>query len=222
MHEFYKNLIISLLTFSIGCIISLISPKILKKVLRKITSATQSKTDDYIADLIIDTIKPLGFTLSFIIGWKVLLIGGLVDKTLIGISKFIFLIYIVRFINRVFFKIIQRWSDKINDKSISEMIRSLSPMIGASVWSIGIIFYLQNMGVQMAAIWALLSAGGIGAGLALKEPVQEFFEYITILLDKPFQSGQFIHIDGIWAKVERVGVRSVSYTHLTLPTILLV
>ena len=208
MHEFYKNLIISLLTFSIGCIISLVSPKILKKVLRKITAATQSKTDDYIADLIIDTIKPLGFTLSFIIGWKVLLIGGLVDKTLIGISKFIFLIYIVRFINRVFFKIIQRWSDKINDQSISEMIRSLSPMIGASVWSIGIIFYLQNMGVQMAAIWALLSAGGIGAGLALKEPVQEFFEYITILLDKPFQSGQFIHIDGIWAKVERVGVRS--------------
>ena len=60
----------------------------------------------------------------------------------------------------------------------------------------------------MAAIWALLSAGGIGAGLALKEPVQEFFEYITILLDKPFQSGQFIHIDNIWAKVERVGVRS--------------
>ena len=97
---------------------------------------------------------------------------------------------------------------QINDKSISEMIRSLSPMVGASVWSLGVIFYLQNMGVQMAAIWALLSAGGIGAGLALKEPVQEFFEYITILLDKPFQNGQFIHIEGIWAKVESVGVRS--------------
>jgi len=64
------------------------------------------------------------------------------------------------------------------------------------------------MGVQMAAIWALLSAGGIGAGLALKEPVQEFFEYITILLDKPFENGQFINVDGIWASVERVGVRS--------------
>ena len=208
MNDFYKNLIISLLIFSIGCIISLVSPKVLKKILRKITSATQSQTDDYIAALLIDTIKPLGFVLSFIIGWKILLIGGIVDKTLIGISKFICLIYIVRFINKVFLKIIQRWASKINDQSISEMIRSLSPMVGASVWSIGIIFYLQNMGVQMAAIWALLSAGGIGAGLALKEPVQEFFEYITILLDKPFQSGQFIHIDGILAKVERVGVRS--------------
>ena len=98
MDDFYKNLIISLLTFSIGCIFSLVSPKILKKVLRKLTSATQSKTDDYIAALLIDTIKPLGFILSFIVGWKVLLIGGIVDKTLMGISKFISLIYIVRFI----------------------------------------------------------------------------------------------------------------------------
>jgi len=208
MDDFYKNILISLLTLRLGCNISLVSPKILKKVLRRITSATQSKTDDYIATLLIETIKPLGFILSFIVAWKVLLIGGIVDKTLIGISKFLCLIYIVRFVNRVFLKIIQRWANKINDQSISEMIRSLSPMVGASVWSIGIIFYLQNMGVQMAAIWALLSAGGIGAGLALKEPVQEFFEYITILLDKPFQNGQFIHIDGVLAKVERVGVRS--------------
>ena len=168
MNDFYKNIIISLLTLSIGCIISLVSPKVLKKVLRRITSATQSKTDDYIATLLIETIKPLGFILSFIVAWKVLLIGGIVDKTLIGISKFLCLIYIVRFVNRVFLKLIQRWASKINDQSISEMIRSLSPMVGASVWSLGVIFYLQNMGVQMAAIWALLSAGGIGAGLALK------------------------------------------------------
>ena len=100
----YQNIIISLFTFSIGCIISLVSPKILKKALRRITSATQSKTDDYIAALIIDTIKPLGFILSFIIGWKILLIGGIVDKTIIGISKFLCLIYIVRFVNRVFLK----------------------------------------------------------------------------------------------------------------------
>ena len=208
MNEFYRNLIVSILSFIIGCIISLISPKILRNILNKITSKTKSKTDDYIASLLIETIKPLGFILSFIIGWKFLLIGGVVDKIFIGVSKFICLIYIVSFINRVFLKIIQRWANRVNDKSISEMIRSLSPMARALVWSIGIIFYLQNMGVQMAAIWALLSAGGIGAGLALKEPVQEFFEYITILLDKPFQSGQFIHIEGIWAKVERVGVRS--------------
>ena len=60
----------------------------------------------------------------------------------------------------------------------------------------------------MTAIWALLSAGGIGAGLALKDPVQEFFEYITILLDKPFQKGEFINSVGVLGMDERVGVRS--------------
>ena len=87
MHDFYKNLIIALLTFSIGCIISLVSPKILKKVLRKITSATQSKTDDYIAALIIDTIKPLGFTyfvgeilvVLVIVLYEIKIVRGLVD-----------------------------------------------------------------------------------------------------------------------------------------------
>ena len=85
------------------------------------------------------------------------------------------------------------------------MISSLTPLIKALTWTIGSIFFLQNIGVQMTAIWALLSAGGIGAGLALKDPVQEFFEYITILLDKPFQKGEFIKSDGVLGRVERVG-----------------
>ena len=88
------------------------------------------------------------------------------------------------------------------------MISSLTPLIKAFTWTIGSIFFLQNIGVQMTAIWALLSAGGIGAGLALKDPVQEFFEYITILLDKPFQKGEFIKADSVLGMVERVGVRS--------------
>ena len=89
------------------------------------------------------------------------------------------------------------------------MISSLTPLIKAFTWTIGSIFYLQNIGVQMTAIWALLSAGGIGVGLALKDPAQEFFEYITILLDKPFQKGEFIKTKtGVLGSVEAVGVRS--------------
>ena len=120
----------------------------------------------------------------------------------------ILLILIVRLINRILLRLLSSWSERINDDAVSTMLKSLSPMLRAIIWCIGIVFYLNNMGVQMAAIWDLLSAGVIGAGLALKEPVQEFFEYITILLDKPFENGQFIHVDGVWASVERVGVRS--------------
>ena len=60
----------------------------------------------------------------------------------------------------------------------------------------------------MAAVWAVLSAGGIGIGLALKEPAQELFAYLMILIDKPFSVGQFINVGDVWATVEKVGVRS--------------
>tara|TARA_Y100001968_G_scaffold330826_1_gene383700 strand:- start:2304 stop:3353 length:1050 start_codon:yes stop_codon:yes gene_type:complete len=208
MDTFYRIIIPSLGVLIVGLISTLILSKFVRNILTKIANRTNNKVDDFIVKSLVEAIKPLGFLISLSMSWKILEINENIDNFILGIIKFICMIIIIRLINRISLKVIQHWSVQIDDKSISTMLYSLSPMIRAVAWSIGIVFYLQNMGVQMTALWALLSAGGIGAGLALKEPVQEFFEYITILLDKPFQNDQFIHIDGIWAKVERVGVRS--------------
>ncbi len=208
MDDFYRLLLTSAATFIIGSLLTLVAARLTKVIFGRITARTSSETDDYILQVLVTTIKPLGLLISASVAWKVLPIENEINNAVLGIIKFVCLIIIVRLINKLVLRLIERWSVKINDNSVSTMLRSLSPMFRALVWCIGFVFYLQNMGVQMAAIWALLSAGGIGAGLALKEPVQEFFEYITILLDKPFENGQFIHVDGIWASVERVGVRS--------------
>ncbi len=208
MDAFYRPLLTSLATFVVGTILTLLAVRVAKIVLGRITTRTKSQTDDFILKIILNTAKPLGILISSSIAWKILPIENEISAAIVGIIKLACLILLVRLINKVILRLIESWSLKIDDTSISTMLRSLRPMFRALVWCIGLIFYLQNMGVQMAAIWALLSAGGIGAGLALKEPVQEFFEYITILLDKPFENGQFINVDGIWASVERVGVRS--------------
>ncbi len=207
----YTRLISSGCIFILGILITLVGSKVLSSIFKKIVQRTKSKTDDYILKVLLDTVKPLGVSISAFTSWRILAIkttGFGLNESITGVFKLILLILIVRLINRILLKLLTSWSEKINDAAVSTMLKSLSPMLRAVIWCIGIVFYLNNMGVQMAAIWALLSAGGIGAGLALKEPVQEFFEYITILLDKPFQNGQFIHIDGVLAKVERVGVRS--------------
>ncbi len=208
MSDLYKNFLTAGGLFLIGSIATLLISKITKNSLIKLVSKTRNKTDDYIVKVLVDTIKPLGLIISASIAWRALKIEDDLSNIVIALTKLICLLLIVRLVNRVLSTLIQGWGSKIDDPAVSTMLKSLSPMIRAAIWSVGTVFYLQNMGVQMAALWAILSAGGIGAGLALKEPVQEFFEYITILLDKPFQNGQFIHIDGIWAKVERVGVRS--------------
>jgi len=120
----------------------------------------------------------------------------------------VLMVLLVRLANRICRGLLQRAAARSDDPALSGMIQAVIPLQRALVWCLAAVLYLQNIGVQMAAIWALLSAGGIGAGLALKEPVSEFFEYITILLDKPFQNGQLIQVGEVMATVERVGVRS--------------
>ncbi len=208
MSDTYRALLLSTGIFFIGGLLSLLIARLAKQILGRFTASTKSETDDFILEIFVRTIKPLGWITSASIAWTILPINEELNNAVLGVFKLLFLLIVVRFINKLSLKLIQRWAIRIDDPAVSTMLRSLSPMIRATIWCIGFVFYLQNMGVQMAAIWALLSAGGIGAGLALKEPVQEFFEYITILLDKPFQNGQFIHIDDVWATVERVGVRS--------------
>ncbi|WP_320674625.1 mechanosensitive ion channel family protein [Prochlorococcus sp. MIT 1341] len=217
----YKTILTSILSLIVGALITLIVSSLAKKSFLRLATKTKSTTDDFIVNVILGSIKPLGLILTISFSWVLLPINDEIDYFFLGITKLLVLFVVVRLVNRISLRLLKTWSHKVNDDAIGAMIESIAPMVRASVWLIGTIFYLQNMGVQMAAVWALLSAGGIGAGLALKEPVQEFFEYITILLDKPFQKGQFIHVDNVWASVERVGVRSTRLRSLSGETIVM-
>ena len=209
MQIFSENFFYALAIFFIGILSSLIISRITKVFLKRISKRTKTDFDDFIFESIVSVIKPIGFLLSLYFSVDYYFVDeNNFETSLLNIEKLLILIILIKVINKILIRSLQESSEKINDPSIISMISSLTPLIKAFTWTIGAIFFLQNIGVQMTAIWALLSAGGIGAGLALKDPVQEFFEYITILLDKPFQKGEFIKADSVLGMVERVGVRS--------------
>ena len=204
-----EHLILAISIFFIGILLSIIIYRIAKIFFKRISKRTKTNFDDYIFQSITSVIKPIGFLLSLYFSVDYYFVDeNNFETSLLNLEKLLILIILIKVINKVLIRSLTESTSKINDSSIISMISSLTPLIKAFTWTIGSIFYLQNIGVKMTAIWALLSAGGIGAGLALKDPVQEFFEYITILLDKPFQKGDFIKSEGVLGMVERVGVRS--------------
>tara|TARA_Y100001970_G_scaffold23571_1_gene27757 strand:+ start:1024 stop:2055 length:1032 start_codon:yes stop_codon:yes gene_type:complete len=209
MKIFSENFFYALAIFFVGILSSLIISRITKVFLKRISKRTKTDFDDFIFESITSVIKPIGFLLSLYFSVDYYFVDeNNFENSFLNIEKLLILIILIKVINKVLIRSLTESTSKINDSSISSMISSLTPLIKAFTWTIGSIFFLQNIGVKMTAIWALLSAGGIGAGLALKDPVQEFFEYITILLDKPFQKGEFIKSEGVLGMVERVGVRS--------------
>ena len=198
----------ALLTLVGGGLLGLLVARLVQRVLGRIARRTVSTTDDFVMTVLADTIPPVVWVLSASLAWQILPTDAASDQVVYGVAKLILVVLIVRLVNRIGRRLLQRWANRASDAEVANLIRSLAPMLKALVWGLGVVFDLQNIGVQMAAIWALLSAGGIGAGLALKEPVSQFFEYITILLDKPFQPGQLIRVGQVWGTVEKVGVRS--------------
>ena len=120
-------------------------------------------------------------------------------------------IILIRLVNRIGARFLFGLVRRAGADDLQQLLQSLLPLLKTVVWAIGTLVLLQSLGVKMTVIWGLLSAGGIGIGLALKEPAQELFAYLMILLDKPFTVGQFITVGSTSATVERIGVRS---THL--------
>lgn len=203
-----STLLPALLALIGGGLLSLLVARVFGVVFGRLTRKTRSETDDFIVQVIVETIPILGWVVSASWAWWLIPTAPEADRVVFTVAKLILVIFLVRLVNRISLRLLQRSAIHSGDPAVGSMLRALAPMLRALVWCVGAVLYLQNIGVQMAAIWALLSAGGIGAGLALKQPVSEFFEYITILLDKPFQTGQFINVGEVWGTVERVGVRS--------------
>ena len=203
-----STLLPALLALIGGGLLSLLVARVFGVVFGRLTRKTRSETDDFIVQVIVETIPILGWVVSASWAWWLIPTAPEADRVVFTVAKLILVIFLVRLVNRISLRLLQRSAIHSGDPAVGSMLRALAPMLRALVWCVGAVLYLQNIGVQMAAIWALLSAGGIGAGLALKQPVSEFFEYITILLDKPFQTGQFINVGEVWGTVERVGVRT--------------
>ena len=203
-----STLLPALLALIGGGLLSLLIARVFGVVFGRLTRKTRSETDDFLVQVIVATIPILGWVVSASWAWWLVPTPPEADRVVFSIAKLILVVFLVRLVNRISLRLLQRSAIHSGDPAVGSMLRALAPMVRALVWCVGAVLYLQNIGVQMAAIWALLSAGGIGAGLALKQPVSEFFEYITILLDKPFQTGQFINVGEVWGTVERVGVRS--------------
>ena len=184
---------------------------VFKKILPQLANKTKSNFDDFIIREITNLIFPLGsIAVLFLAERKLQLPGGL-NRPYELILTIAAAVVFVRLINRLGIRLLQGLARRSGREDIEQLVRTLFPLLKSLTWIVVSLIVLQSQGVKLTVVWGLLSAGGIGLGLALKEPAQELFAYLMILIDKPFTIGQFIAVDSVSATVEKIGVRS---THL--------
>ncbi|MEZ4365102.1 MAG: mechanosensitive ion channel family protein [Kofleriaceae bacterium] len=76
-------------------------------------------------------------------------------------------------------------------------------------WVVVALMALGNLGVDVTALVAGLGIGGLAIALALQGVLQDLFSAVAIMLDKPFEVGDVIVVDGQTGTVESIGIKTV-------------
>jgi len=83
------------------------------------------------------------------------------------------------------------------------------------LWSVVLLLALQNIGVEITALIAGLGVGGIAIALAAQNILGDVFNSVAILLDKPFEVGDFIIVGEFLGVVERIGIKTTRVRSLS-------
>ncbi len=86
--------------------------------------------------------------------------------------------------------------------------RTIGIVIKAVLWTVGLLFVLNNMGVNITAAVAGLGVGGVAVALAAQAILGDAFSSFAIYLDKPFVVGDFIIVGDHLGVVEHVGIKT--------------
>jgi MscS family membrane protein len=77
-----------------------------------------------------------------------------------------------------------------------------------AVLALGLVAVLTELGFQVTSLLAGVGIGGIAVALAAQKTAENLIGSITIGMDRPFQVGDTIQVDGVTGVVEAIGLRS--------------
>lgn len=90
------------------------------------------------------------------------------------------------------------------------------------VFGLGLLVLLGTLGVSVTPIIASLGITSLAVALALQPTLENFFSGVQLLVDKPFQVGDFIELDsGEQGYVQKIGWRSTWIKMLQNNTVIL-
>jgi len=81
-------------------------------------------------------------------------------------------------------------------------------MLRLALWTVVTLMVLDNFGINITTLVASLGVGGIAVALAVQNILGDLFASLSIMLDKPFEIGDFIIVGDVLGSVEHIGLKT--------------
>jgi small-conductance mechanosensitive channel len=189
--------------------------------LRRLAEGTENQLDDLLVKLVGETSRLFFLLLALFAGSFAL---ALPPAGRLWIGRVVVMGVLIQagaWLDRVLSFAIQRQvsrrADGVGGREPTRLaLMSLFRFFGRVViWSVVLLAALDNLGIDITALVAGLGVGGIAVGLALQDVLKDTFAALSIILDKPFELGDFVVVDDLAGNVEHIGIKTTRVRSLS-------
>jgi small-conductance mechanosensitive channel len=198
-------LVLALITFGVLRIVR----RIVRGRLNHLAKRTSIYVDDLITGLLGDTRSFFFYGLSIYVGSSLLEFSERPSKLILQGISLLLLAQIFVWGNYAIQKSIEHYSAHEDSSSSTKTTLSAMNFLARLVlYSLLILFALDNLGINITTLVAGLGVTSIAVALAVQNILGDLFSSLSIVLDKPFEIGDFVVVGEFSGTVENIGLRS--------------
>ncbi len=173
--------------------------------LARLTSRTATTLDDNIIGILQRISSFFFYFLAFYFTIKTLNVDGRFQQFLDGV----FILLVIIEVIKVALNILELTFNHIPSIQHNQTaLNGVKLIMRMTLWSIGILLVLSNLGFDISTLAASMGIGGIAIALAAQNILSDLFASFTIYFDQPFQIGDFIVIGTDKGTVKRIGLKT--------------
>lgn len=180
-------------------------------LLNKLAGRSTTDWDNKIITAISSPVGYLAASGLWFVSFHVLRLEGKALNMLSMAIQIFFSVIIIWLIHRLM-AVFSDYLKHLSSKTESTLDDQLVPLINKTIKIIVMIFAvlvaIQNLGINVMSVLAGLGIGGLAFALAAKDTVANLFGSFMILLDRPFQVGDWVIIGSAEGTVQEIGFRS--------------
>ena len=210
---YFNNTILNYFIFLTSLIIGITVIKIVEHMVKTRFLAWAGKAINFIDDqLMLSLVKkiiPILYWLAFRFSAKILNLNTVLEETIKLISiAFLIAIGAMLISSLLLFFIGNYIKNKIDGENRNNIYQWINRMVELVIWSIALILFLDNIGIQITSLVTGLGIGGVALAFAAQAILVDLFCSFTIFFDKPFEIGDFIIVGDQMGTVEYIGMKT--------------
>lgn len=205
-HNTIREYLIALAIFIISLIVLKAIRTVIFNQLDKLAKKTKTDIDDTFIKIIQSVKPPFYSFLAVYFSILTLNLTPLASKIFNAIL-IIWLTYQVVIAIQILINYIvkKKFPGDKKDRAMPELIGKI---LKGTLWTIGILLILSNLGVNISSLIAGLGIGGVAVALAAQNILSDLFSSFSIYFDKPFEIGDFIIVGTMMGTVEKIGIKT--------------